>query len=220
MSGSLTDKVRVLVSFGAADGGIEFAMQLRFDIYKKFGVNPATDPAFCYLDGDTLRVDPKTNYTYNAMTDTNMMDNPNWYNFYHAAMKSCGTMVLLITSGWLKSKWCFQELDMLVSLAAKKQNMRVLVVLWPDATALLQTGSWQDRHGGSQNRVGFLKRVNELPGRWIYHVSNAGASRAPGPGQVQRTDKKTNVTTAFGTNNFNFSCTEAERNLILAQISR
>ncbi len=114
-----TEKTRVLMSFGAVDGGFEFGMQLRLDIYQKFGKNADADPAFCYLDAESLRVDSTTKYTYDLKSDKIMMENPDWDKYYESAMKYCKTMILLITKQWLTSKWCWKELDMLVHRRGK-----------------------------------------------------------------------------------------------------
>ena len=49
-----------------------------------------------------------------------MMENPDWEELYNAAMASCRTMILLITRQWLTSKYCWMEMDTLVSMAEKK----------------------------------------------------------------------------------------------------
>ena len=55
---------KVLLSFGAVQGGFEFAMQLRLDIYKKISRSFEADPYFCYVDAESLRTNQVTKYTY------------------------------------------------------------------------------------------------------------------------------------------------------------
>jgi hypothetical protein len=143
---------KVLLSFGAVEGGFEFALQLRLDIYNKFARNSDGDPFFCYLDAESLRGGQNTVYTYNPNTDMNVMSNPEWKKNYELAMKSCKTMILLVTKQWLTSKWCWLELDMLVT-TAETCKKKIVVVYWPDAASLMKEGKWTERQEGGTTRT-------------------------------------------------------------------
>jgi len=202
MDSKLTDQTRVLMSFGAPIGGFEFAMQLRHDIYQKFGKKPDTDPAFCYLDAESLRADAKTKYKYDPKSDKYMMSNDEWHAYYESAMKKCGTMILLITKLWLTSKWCWQELDMLVSIAEKKKgNLKTIIVMWPDGATLLKSDKWQERQEGGKARTpkDLLQRLDKLQNSIYVRVSGSPAI----------TD---------GTNTYAYSCSDAEAQTIKAAV--
>jgi TIR domain len=220
---NLTANTRVLVSFGARSGGMEFVMQLRYDIYKKFGRSPSADPGFCYLDAESLRSESKTKYKYDTATDTNFMSNPEWDSYYDSAMNYCRTMILLITKQWLESEWCWKELEMLVSKAEKKPDLRVIVVYWPDAQELMQKNSWPDRNKGKTNGVSytpqqFNRRIQKFRNIFALNVSG---QQPPIIGQLMATGASglSALTPRGGENTFAYSLSEAESNLILANIN-
>ena len=197
---------KVLMSFGAVDGGFEFAMQLRLDIYRKFGKSPDADGSFCYLDAESLRGAPGTGYKYNAVTDKNMMENKDWETLYNAAMASCRTIILLITRQWLTSKYCWMELDTLVGMAERKQPMTTVIVLWPDAKGLLEQNSWQQRQDKATRSPGdFWKRIKSLKGGHVYAVSGANPIIGAVGAQVEP-------------NKYAYSCSASERDIILAKV--
>lgn len=131
----LTKDTRVIVSFGAREGGFELTLQLRLDIMDRYGRrrivrDPAgkflrfdvSDESFCYLDAVTLADDPKTshpqvelNYGSEAApqwrkVDIFKMQNPFWDTFYPKAVKNAAVMVFQVTKWWMSSEYCLQEL--------------------------------------------------------------------------------------------------------------
>jgi hypothetical protein len=131
----LTKDTRVIVSFGAREGGFELTLQLRLDIMDRYGRrrivrDPAgkflrfdvSDESFCYLDAVTLADDPKTshpqvelNYGSEAApqwrkVDIYKMQNPFWDVFYPKAVKNAAVMVFQVTKWWMTSEYCLQEL--------------------------------------------------------------------------------------------------------------
>jgi hypothetical protein len=131
----LTQDTRVIVSFGAREGGFELTLQLRLDIMDRYGRrrmlrDPAgkfmgfaiSDEAFCYLDAVTLAEDPMTrhpqvelNYGSEAApnwrkVDIYKMQNPFWDVFYPKAAKNATVMVFQVTKWWMGSEYCLQEL--------------------------------------------------------------------------------------------------------------
>jgi hypothetical protein len=196
---------KVLLSFGAIEGGFEFAMQLRLDIYKKFNRSFDADPYFCYLDAESLRTSRGTVYTYKPDTDMNVMSNPEWKKNYELAMKYCKTMILLVTKQWLSSKWCWLELDMLIT-AAEHCTKKIVVVYWPDAASLMKKGTWPERQEGGTTRTpkDLYERIEKI-GSFIAITCGA---QAPIKGELP----------GGRVNTFAYSCTEQECSLILGMI--
>lgn len=199
---------KVLLSFGAVQGGFEFAMQLRLDIYKKFNERSDANPYFCYLDAESLRTNQNTTYTYKANTDMNVMSNPDWEANYLTAMQSCKTMILLITRQWLRSKWCWKELDMLITEAAKSEK-KLVVVYWPDARSLMEQGIWDERQegGATHTPADLLERIGRIKSDKVEITCGA---QTPFLGQVPGGD----------VNIFKYSCSEGECQNILATVVR
>jgi hypothetical protein len=131
----LTQDTRVIVSFGAREGGFELTLQLRLDIMDRYGRRrilrdaagrflrfEVSDEAFCYLDAVTLADDPMTrhpqvelNYGSEAApqwrkVDIYKMQNPFWDTFYPKAVKNATVMVFQVTKWWMSSEYCLQEL--------------------------------------------------------------------------------------------------------------
>ena len=212
MVAEVTNDTKVLMSFGARTGGFEFAMQLRHDIYRKFGVDPAARPGFCYLDGESLRGDPRTTYTYDARSDNNMMANPEWDENYQAAMDNCKTMVLLITREWLVSKWCWRELDMLVGVAERRgDELKTIIVSWPDGETLLKSDGWTERQEPGEARTprDLDDRLNRLDN--VFRLRVAGKPAIVG--------RITQGGRYMGTNIFAYSCNQTECDLIIHNVN-
>jgi hypothetical protein len=212
-----TENTKVLLSFGAWTGGFEFAMQLRMDIFRKFGKHPESDPAFCYLDAESLRNDAKTSYTYQAATDKNMMANPYWDKYYEAAMRHCETMILFITKEWLVSKWCWRELDMLVRAAEKRPELNVIIVMFPDGAAKLRTSTWTERQEGGVARSPqqLAARLDRLPNATYIRVAESPAI----VGAITRGyQNPRSQGSTIGSNTFAYACSAAECDAIIANV--
>jgi hypothetical protein len=196
---------KVLLSFGAVQGGSEFAMQLRLDIYKKFGKSSDADPYFCYLDAESLRTYENTIYTYKPDTDMNVMSNPVWKKNYELAMRYSRTMLLLITKQWMTSRWCWLELDMLVT-AAENSKKKIAVVYWPDAASLMKEGTWRERQEGGTTRTpkDLYERIQKIGS----FVTTTCGAQAPIEGKLP----------GGSVNTFAYSCTEQECKHILGMI--
>jgi hypothetical protein len=130
----VTSTTRVIVSFGARDGGFELTAQLRLEIMDRYGKrkvlrDPAgkflridADEAFCYLDAitlanaegttyDRLSVDKDIQGAKRSMAiDLNKMANPYWDTYYPAAVANAAVMVFQVTEPWLWSAYCLEEL--------------------------------------------------------------------------------------------------------------
>jgi len=130
---------RVLLSFGSAAGGFEFAMELRRNIMGKYGRKFLDDPYFVYVDAESLREDKKTGYTWDEKLGIYKMSNPFWKEFYLGAMDECQYMVYLISKPWLTSNWCWDEFKWYEHVTTKKSIAPIFVV-FKDAQDIL-TGS-------------------------------------------------------------------------------
>lgn len=119
-------KSKVLISFGAMDGGFELAWAVKKQLDDMMGEN------YAYIDAISLENDPNTSYNWNEELAIYKMANPNWEAYFRLTMENCKTMVLMITKPWLKSKWCIQELEWLID-ELKIRNIKVVPVVFKDA---------------------------------------------------------------------------------------
>jgi hypothetical protein len=135
----ITSTTRVIVSFGARDGGFELTAQLRLDIMERYGkrrvirtpdgrfLRLEADESFCYLDAVTLKQAPGTSYDrlqldkavagtpaggakQKVAIDLNKMANPFWDTYYPQAVANAAVMVFQITTPWLESPFCLEEM--------------------------------------------------------------------------------------------------------------
>jgi hypothetical protein len=189
-------------------------MQLRMDIYRKFGKNPGHDSAFCYLDAESLRNDAKTSYTYQTATDKNMMASPYWDKYYEAAMRHCRTMILFITKEWLVSKWWWRELDMLIRAAERRPELNVM---FPDGAAKLRTSTWTERQEGGVARtpLDLAIRLDRLPNATYIRVAESPAI----VGAITRSYQNPGSQgSTIGSNTFAYACSAEECGLIIASV--
>lgn len=121
---------KVLISFGAIDGGFELAWDLKRRIDEVFGDNAA------YIDAVSLEHDPFTSYNWDQDLAIYKMSNPNWETYFRLTMKHCDTMILLITMPWLQSQWCIQELSWLID-ELKTRDINVIPVVFEDALTFI-----------------------------------------------------------------------------------
>lgn len=119
-------KSTVLISFGAMDGGFELAWAIKKQLDDMMGEN------YVYIDAVSLEKDPNTSYDWNEELAIYKMSNPNWEEYFKLTMKSCKTMILMITKPWLKSKWCKQELGWLIE-ELKGRYIKVILLVFDDA---------------------------------------------------------------------------------------
>jgi hypothetical protein len=134
----ITATTRVIVSFGARDGGFELTAQLRLDIMERYGrrrvlrthdgrfLSLEADESFCYLDAVSLKQAPGTTYDrlqldktvaglaggakQKVAIDLNKMANPFWDTYYPQAVANAAVMVFQITTPWLESPFCLEEM--------------------------------------------------------------------------------------------------------------
>jgi len=160
------ENTRVLLSFGAAAGGFEFAMELRRNIMGKYHKTEQTDPYFVYIDAESLRGDPQTRYTWDQGLGIYKMSNPCWDTFYKSAMSKCDHMVFLLSAPWLTSNWCWDEFAWYERVITEKSVTPVFVV-FKDAQAILDGGNKvKDGKGGE----------HDLKSLWQQMISHRNAA--------------------------------------------
>jgi len=176
----LTSTTRVIVSFGAREGGFELTAQLRLDIMDRYGKrrvlrDPAgkwlqtiADDAFCYLDAITLKDAEGTKYDQLALpktidgkeqwvkVDLNKMANPFWDTYYPAAVANAAVMIFQITKPWLASEYCLEELGWFIvqglSNLDKGKESPCIFMVFPEAETEFQLLLTQLRQGLSTRR--------------------------------------------------------------------
>ncbi len=143
----LTSTTRIIISFGARDGGFELTEHLRLDIMDRYGkrqifrdkndkfLYAKSDESFCYLDAITLGQARGTSYPFLELDktirgakkkvhiDLNKMANPYWDTYYPEAVANSAVMIFQITDPWLASEYCLQELGWFIVQALKNIEM-------------------------------------------------------------------------------------------------
>lgn len=213
--GDFTENTRVLISFGASEGGFDYSLGLRWAIYQKFNRQPQSDPAFVYIDAVSLESATGTAYNYSREYDTHHMSNPTWDGFYQAAMRQCKTMIFLISSHWLRSYWCWKELGWFMS-GMKTCSVKPVFVLFPDAHSVLLQQSLMTKQGkrvrpAEQWRDILLSRAKIIHIRTVAssEVRNATFHKI-GPNQKHEP--------SMGTLAFHYATSEAETTEIINSI--
>jgi hypothetical protein len=211
--GTFTGGTRVLISFGAASGGFELSLALRHEIYAHLKRSPEKEPALVYIDAESLREATGTKYTPNVDLDSFAMSNPKWAQFYKGAMGHCTTMIFLITAQWLRSKYCWEELEWFAERLATS-SVRPIVLIFPDANAVLLQRRVETRHGTS-HRVDDLLAITRGP--WAVKIPiNTVAPSAVRHVAVEHS------TVAAGqagkTLHFNYAISEHELAAVLANV--
>jgi hypothetical protein len=104
-------EARVVLSFGAADGGAYFGKWLRHQIMQRFGYTEINN---VYLDTVSLAEVPDTSFKKMAdakkpwITGVASM-NGGWRAYYRNAIEQCHTMIFVVTPAWSRSVWCGGE---------------------------------------------------------------------------------------------------------------
>lgn len=103
---------RVVLSFGAFNGGAYFARWLRWQIMQRRGWSRINS---VYLDTEALKLVPDTKIEVKDnsrpwLTGIASM-NGGWHGYYRYAMSEAHTMLFALTREWMASQWCRQEAD-------------------------------------------------------------------------------------------------------------
>lgn len=108
-----TKNTKVLLSFGARDGGYDFARLLREEL---MAIRGYTDPCAVYFDAISARNHPMGVVQVIKDTKTGVTSkqfrNQEWRQLYEAAMRNAKAMVFVATPAWAASKFCADENDM------------------------------------------------------------------------------------------------------------
>ena len=99
----MNENIKVIASFGAANGGFELIWSLKRDIDKEYGEGTT------YLDAISLEHHNLTNYTWNDDLGIWKMSNQAWAELFSDAMGRSKCIIFCITKEWLNSFYCWQE---------------------------------------------------------------------------------------------------------------
>lgn len=129
-------KPKIVLSFGARDGGALFAQWLREELRRRKGYAAAQNAV--YLDTIALQNNVGTKLTMRTIVETPMRTsrlwnshsmvptagglasmNQAWRWYYKYAVKNAHTMIFMVTKAWSESSYCRDELDIF-----KEENER------------------------------------------------------------------------------------------------
>lgn len=201
-------KTRVLLSFGAAAGGFEFAMALRRDIMGKYGKSEQADPEFVYVDAESLRNEAQTRYTWDAALGIYKMSNPCWDTFYKSAMSRCDFMVFLLSAPWLKSNWCWDEFQWYQLVLAQRAVTPVFVVFKDAQAALAGSSMVRDAKGGQ----------HDLKPLWQQMIAHKNAAVIDISSEAEAGLGTVSVEGASYTYTHKYVCSAQERQAILNKV--
>ncbi|MFZ1415304.1 MAG: hypothetical protein WAS73_12105 [Defluviicoccus sp.] len=168
--GKLTDSTRVIMSFGSAFGGFEFAMQLRYDIMQKLGIGWDDKPAFVYLDAESLKHQKDSSYPWDQQLGIYKMSNPFWKAFYEGALDHARNMIFLLTKQWLTSQYCWEELQFFIDRFDKNANIKPVFVVFPDAVDLLNQNEVALHDGSTRKPSEIWSEMKAVPGSRVIDI--------------------------------------------------
>jgi hypothetical protein len=201
-------KTRVVLSFGAAAGGFEFAMELRRNIMAKYGKQFLDDPTFVYLDAESLREDQATRYTWDDKLGIWKMSNEFWKQYYGSAMDNCQYMVFLISEPWLRSNWCWEEFNWYQRIITEKSVAPIFVVFKDGGRILNDGAKVKDSKGGEHDLKPLWQQIVTNPKTQVVDIAT---DPAPGVGTVEVEGKTYTYT-------HKYVCSESELSAILGKI--
>lgn len=109
---NMSSGAEIIMSFGARDGGFDFAERLREDLYAAlFGHRPEKNRVRAYLDYHSLQEHPATRYPWHAGAKKGFMENPFWDIAYRNGVENAKIMIFNISSEWLRSAYCYEEFE-------------------------------------------------------------------------------------------------------------
>lgn len=168
--GELTDHTRVILSFGSAFGGFEFAMQLRYDIMQKAGIGWDENLAYVYLDAASLKHQKDSNYPWDQRLGIYKMNNPLWKAFYEGALNHARSMIFLLTEQWLTSQYCWEELTFFIERFDKNPNIRPVFVIFPDAVDILNQDEVELRDKTKRKPIEIWSEMKAVPGSTVVDI--------------------------------------------------
>jgi hypothetical protein len=207
--GKLTQNTRVILSFGAASGGFEFAMQLRKDIMDVYNKKWEKDLSFVYLDAESLKGESGTMFTWDNTLGIYKMSNEKWAKFYKDAMSQCDYMIFLLSDPWLSSQWCWQEFEWYYD-TIKTKNITPILLVFKDAQKYLDPAKVGDNK--ADEKVIKLKKILsaliEIKGCVVCPINS---DPDPALGQIEVEGQTYKYT-------YRYTCTEEERSAILNSV--
>lgn len=137
-----TKNCKVLMSFGAKDGGYELVSTLREELMELRGWS---DPCSIYLDGPSTKTITSVNKKQIAID----YGESYWKALFKAAMRQSKAMVFVVTSQWARSHWCSQEHQWFNDIRMGHHGLHIpisshlpiVVIGFEKAFSLLETGT-------------------------------------------------------------------------------
>lgn len=208
--GQYTKNTQVILSFGAAAGGFEFAMQLRYDIMQRhFNMKWSSDPAKVYLDAESLKLEKNTSYTWIQKAAIFKMANPFWAEFYQGGVSNAKCMIFLLTEKWLSSENCWQELGWYRERLDKTGNIKPIFVVFPDARPILAQPMITARDGSVHNPADIWDSLLRVKGAAKVQIFSQ-PDRSLGAVEIEGVDDRAE---------FRYVCNEVERMQILYHVA-
>ncbi len=202
------DQTRVLLSFGAAAGGFEFALQLRKDIMDKFKKTDMNEPRFVYVDAISLEGDTESHYEWDPGRGIFKMSNADWREHYLTGMRQCAYMVFLISGPWLTSNWCWDEFQWYLQ-AVTEHPVKPVFIVFKDAQGILNgSGKVKDGKGTEHDLRPMWQEMIARPGAVVVDIAT---DPEPAVGHVV-------VEGATYSYTHRYVCSESERAFILSKI--
>lgn len=207
--GQYTANTQIILSFGAAMGGFEFAMQLRWDIMNKhYNIPWNADPARVYLDAESLKQEENTSYNWDKRFGIYKMQNPFWASFYQGALGNAKCMIFLFTQQWLASQYCWEELEWYRQRVTAGGGIKPIFVVFPDAKHMLSTQTITSRDGKRHNPAHIWESMLRVPGAAKVNINTIA-------------DPSMRTVSSITGHNYHFmyACSEVELNEILYHVA-
>jgi hypothetical protein len=135
---SVVKDTRVIISFGAREGGFELAAALRDDIMKKYNNK---SESFVYLDAESARLAEGTKYNPSMTHDGKYqygwrMHSDYWDDLFYGAIGKAQVMLFFVTEMWFRSSWCWMEFEWCKEWIAKGHKIKPILIFFKDAWVL------------------------------------------------------------------------------------
>jgi hypothetical protein len=167
--GKYTKDTKVILSFGSAAGGFQYALALRRAIYvQRFMLDPNTaSPGLVYMDTASILTEPHLTWTWNDVIKELTAKNAYWKDLWTGGLLSAGTVIFCVTAAWIESASCQAELELYKAQFAKNNKLVGVFVVFPDAKAKFD--SWQ-----------LSNKASPISGLFNTRVIRASGGAAPG----------------------------------------
>jgi hypothetical protein len=164
-------ETRVVLSFGAADGGALFAQWLRVELMKLKGYR---EPNNVYLDTVALSQVPGTELRMREIRPTAgglASMNEGWTDYYRYAVSMAHTMVFVATKAWYRSPYCGNELKWYIAENQERRqggrrSLRGLALTFPEEGGLTVFGGMRSIRARKKYAVDDPRKRMKLSGNY------------------------------------------------------